>query len=689
MRPPDAIRPSLESGDFDAVEAEWLARTEDDPSDLPFFLATAEGLRAAGEGSRAGALLELLDEQLREQERWDVRLRLIREAGGLYLRSGRVHATVLEALQEMYRRRGAELEAALETVGLDKSKDATTKLWDRVERLHSLLAFDVGTIVAMKDKGVGTVTEVNVALQTLKIDFERHKGLAVGLRAAGKVLDILGPRHVLRRKLEAPEELEALRDQQPPELLRLVLESYERPLAATEIREALAGVVDAKQWTSFWSAARKHPQVVAGGGSRQTYQWAQSTAHAEDALWESFTAADPRRKLDHLKRASNDLRQRMAEELREEAERARREGDLALAFELRVGLDRAREASGSWTLEDLVGEIADPLPMIENLATRTLREQAYATVRATRKDWGDVFESAMLVEEDTKALDTLADALESDDVSRFERVADQILAQASRAPAAFTWLVERAAGDQILRERRGARLVRQILRALIDEALAPYRVRLRALFESGGTVPRVLSHLTAEEAAEVESVISTAAGLEEYQREPLINALHLRFPDLRKPDEHPLYATSASLEAKRNELRALLEQEIPANRRAIEEARALGDLRENFEYKSARQRHEYLNARAAALDRDLHRAQLLDPDTVDTTKIRVGTRSDLVAEDGSRRQITVLGPWESEPERGVISYESELAQHLMGKSVGEIVELDGQSWEVEAIESFA
>src|SRR6185436_11628592 len=101
--------------------------------------------------------------------------------------------------------------------------------------------------------------------------------------------------------------------------------------------------------------------------------------------------------------------------------------------------------------------------------------------------------------------------------------------------------------------------------------------------------------------------------------------------------------------AKSQELHHILAVEIPANRKAIEEARAMGDLRENFEYKSARQRHEYLNARAAALNSDLSRVRLIEIAGMDTSEVRIGTRVQLG--DGSgRRTLTILGPWESRPE---------------------------------------
>jgi transcription elongation GreA/GreB family factor len=161
--------------------------------------------------------------------------------------------------------------------------------------------------------------------------------------------------------------------------------------------------------------------------------------------------------------------------------------------------------------------------------------------------------------------------------------------------------------------------------------------------------------------------------------------LELRFPSLRQESEVALYATPASIESRRIELKRLLEEEIPANRKAIEEARAMGDLRENFEYKSARQRHEYLASRTGALDRDLRRVRPLDPATIDTNEVRIGTRLGLRGADGSERTLTVLGPWETKPEEGVVSYESELGLSLLGKKVGDAVEVEGVPYTLTAI----
>ncbi|HEY0783653.1 MAG TPA: GreA/GreB family elongation factor, partial [Thermoanaerobaculia bacterium] len=307
-------------------------------------------------------------------------------------------------------------------------------------------------------------------------------------------------------------------------------------------------------------------------------------------------------------------------------------------------------------------------------------------LRERRQDWPTIFREVMARETDPRALDLLAEGVENGAPRELERFYDTLLAQPHRHPAAFVWFAERAAEHEALRARNPLRLFQQILGSATRDEFVTYRLRLLALAESGGTVPRLLSHLSPDQAQQAEDAVHRASNLEPYQREQLQNAMQLRFAALRKePEVTALYATHESIEAKRAELQQILSVDIPANRKAIEEARALGDLRENFEYKSARQRHEYLNARAATLNGELMRVRPIDTAGMDTSEVRIGTTVRLTGTAGERR-LTILGPWESRPEDDVISYESDLGKTLLGKRPGDPVQMSDGSWTVAAIE---
>src|SRR6202023_4085528 len=146
----------------------------------------------------------------------------------------------------------------------------------------------------------------------------------------------------------------------------------------------------------------------------------------------------------------------------------------------------------------------------------------------------------------------------------------------------------------------------------------------------------------ADQAPQAEDAVRRAAALEPYQRDQLVAALELRFQSLRRDVAVPLYATLEAINAKHAELHQIMTVDIPANRKAIAEARAMGDLRENFEYKAARQRHEYLNSRATSLNADLSRVRPIDTAGMELSVVRIGARAHLAGPGGRERVITLL-----------------------------------------------
>ena len=686
------IRKALEREDFETIEDSWLAHLARDPQDLGFFVGTARALTGVAEDERARFLLEVLDEALREQERWETRLELLRRAGSLLFPPEKIHPAIVETLEALHGDTPS-FARLVQAVRLDKAPQDLDKAWEKADRLRELIPYDVGAVVWMKGKGAGRVVEMNLELDAFKVDFPSHAGLSVGFRAAPKMLEPLPPGHVLRRKTEEPAALRKLADSDPPELLRIILTSFGRPLGAGEVREAVEGVVPDSRWTTWWAAARKHPQVVAHGtGSRQSYTWLASEGHAVEAVWERFHKAEPRDRIALLKKEGArdpELAGRMVAELAEMARKAAAR-DPGLAFEVAWALGSAPggDQADAPAPEEIVAGADDPRPLLAGIEDRGAKEGAFELIRKVREDWPSVYASQLPRETEPRVLELLATALADEEPQELLRFAEAVIAQPAKNPPAFAWLAERAAEDARIRSRSPLRLLEQILAVLVDKRFVPFRVRLLKLVESGGTVPRLLDHLEPRHAAKAEEAIHRAAALESFQRDALTNALHLRFPELRgEQTNQVIYSTPEAIEARRQELSHLVKTELPANRKAIEEARALGDLRENFEYKSARQRHEYLSARQAQLERDLGLARPIDVANLDPSTVRIGASVELVPVDGdgAPRTITILGPWDSKPEEDVLSYETDLAKALLGKAPGETVEAAGITYEVRAI----
>ncbi|GMN12547.1 transcription elongation factor GreA [Altererythrobacter sp. MTPC7] len=119
----------------------------------------------------------------------------------------------------------------------------------------------------------------------------------------------------------------------------------------------------------------------------------------------------------------------------------------------------------------------------------------------------------------------------------------------------------------------------------------------------------------------------------------------------------------------------LLRAERPKVVDAIEEARAHGDLSENAEYHAAKERQGQIEAQVAELEDKITRAQIIDPTTLSGNKIVFGATVTLLDEDDKPIRYQIVGQTEADANKGRISYSSPIARALIGKEVGEEVEV--------------
>ncbi len=122
------------------------------------------------------------------------------------------------------------------------------------------------------------------------------------------------------------------------------------------------------------------------------------------------------------------------------------------------------------------------------------------------------------------------------------------------------------------------------------------------------------------------------------------------------------------------QLRAL-KAERPQIVDAIEEARAHGDLSENAEYHAAKERQGQVEAGIADLEDKLSRAQIIDPTALSGDKIVFGATVTLLDEDDKPVRYQIVGQAEADAKAGMISYNSPLGRALIGRQVGEEVEV--------------
>ena len=123
---------------------------------------------------------------------------------------------------------------------------------------------------------------------------------------------------------------------------------------------------------------------------------------------------------------------------------------------------------------------------------------------------------------------------------------------------------------------------------------------------------------------------------------------------------------------------------------AIEEARAHGDLSENAEYHAAKERQGMIEARINELEDKISRAEVIEPSKLSGSKVIFGATVTLIDEDDKSTRYQIVGADEADVKGGKISYTSPIGRALIGRSVGDEVEVITPSgdryYEIEEVE---
>jgi transcription elongation factor GreA len=196
-------------------------------------------------------------------------------------------------------------------------------------------------------------------------------------------------------------------------------------------------------------------------------------------------------------------------------------------------------------------------------------------------------------------------------------------------------------------------------------------------------IPDLLADANVETARDLAQTLLLNQGFEDLTKKSLIARFIKKFPTIQSliageatesAEEEGLIVSQASFDAAKHEYEDLIATKIPENKEAIATAREHGDLKENSEYKMARQDQDILLSRKNELEVDLSRARVTDFTDVTNDLVGIGSIVELKeGSSGKTRRYSILGAWDSDPDNDVLSYKTPLAQQLLGKTAGEVV----------------
>jgi transcription elongation GreA/GreB family factor len=709
----------FEAACFEALEAGQLRLAE--------LVAPFERFERAGQAERLATLAQVIFENTDPAADPQAGLQLARMA----LNAAPQNDVLRRIAADLYRRvytSTAGLDALLQSSGLETGRPVRAAL----NVLDLCLTLQPGDVLVNRMDGrVVEITEIDRAnaLFTLR---RTDRVIAMPAADVSREYERLAPDDFRVLRNLRPDQLAALIHDDPVRVVIGLIRAHGGHLDADLLKhELVPKYIEAKEWSAWWTRARnqlkRSPHVIVEGRSPmllrytaegQTLEdeaWAALSAQKEPAQWQSTIEAYLREKAARKEPPDQPLLTRCHDFLCEEVAAAtgRRPRDAlacALVIETLAGkglpaTDDSRALAGR-----ILRDAAEPDALLLGLPQEGLQERAWAALRSARPDDWARWAAALLPRVPAGVLDRLArDLVKAGQATTVQSFVDAGLGDLANRPELAYWLWKGPKEAGALRLPGDGDLFRLVLDTLsalgrtvsADAGVVKeyrHRVRTALAIKDFARVRRCLAESSEAAAVTIRRQLQRLEGVGPTVQSRLLEILREAHPQLFlvKPDQvepwsdpDTVWTTSAGLRQRTAERDELVNVKMHENAKRIGEAASHGDLSENSEYRFALEERDLLRARVAALNDDLSRARVLEPHDVPSDHVGIGTRVTLRRlDDGTVRVMTFLGPFDTDVEHGIYSYQAPVAQRLMGARVGEqrIVGLDGRDAAVEVVD---
>jgi transcription elongation factor GreA len=587
------------------------------------------------------------------------------------------------------------------------------------QHVEPLVQMDKGGYCMHRSWGFGKITTIDTVFCRLTIDFHGKAGHSMDLAFAAESLKPIPSDHILARKASDIGALRQMAALHHLDLIKLVLQSYGGKATLDQIQQVLVPDVIADDWKKWWETAKRelkkdgHFQVPLKKTDPLIYQVKEVSL--QDRLMGEFRAAKGlKAKLviaGELLRSLDDVEDKKAAATEviaalnaDIASHQRTQSALALeAVFLRDELRSAAELppqATELTDKEIWAQTTKPGPLLETVPAAKHKRALQSFRDAHPNDWADVLlgalnsVSAKLCSECTSLL------IHEGKLEQLKEHLARLISQHQASTELLYWLAKERSDS--FADILGPEVFRAMLTAMERDQFNERKSnRLRDyILDDQNLLVELIGSADLEIIKDLTRALQLSPCFDDMDKRSLLARIVKSYPAVQSlitgdqsKQESNLIVSWDSLERRKNEYAELVQKKIPANSKEIAIARSYGDLRENHEYKAAKEMQKLLMRRKAELEVQLVRARGTDFANIRSDAVSVGTKV-RVTEVSTRHpeSFTILGAWDSDPEKGVISYLSPVAQSLLNHKVGEQVEFemdDGKKqYRIEAIEPF-
>src|SRR5216110_821512 len=564
-----------------------------------------------------------------------------------------------------------------------------------------------GTFCLHKSWGFGRVREWNLLLNQIVIDFATKKSHPMQAQYAAENLTPLAPQHFLVRKATDLASIKNLTREDPVALVQNILESLDGRASAQQIGDWLIDdVFTEMEWKRWWESTRK--ALKASGAfsipAKKTNPIGirgEGVSHADELLVAFNKARQPKQQIAAVEQIIKSHEQFKEPEKQlqpiiiaiENAAARNKKLHPELAFELIIARDDLLTHLRSLHTTH-IGLTLAKLILDEEKRLRTILPNLPA---AKEKRVLQALPAALGTGWTERAL-RLMEASHGRMVAQIPRILNETGQHAELRTMLERSIREHSATSEMLIWLCGEKknwtdlitpdLLWAILAALEREqhsSKGRSSKLQRAVVDDRDLLGEMFKKVDFGLARDAMRRLQVTPLFDELTKRSLLARMVKVYPELEsmiadaEPKEKaaPLIVSWSSLEKRRAEYEDIVKVKIPENTKEIAIARSYGDLSENFEFKAAKQMQSVLMRRKAELEQMLHNARGTSFENVDTSRVSIGTIVTLRSVETNKEETyTILGAWDGDPDRNVISYQTAIGQALLGHKAGEVVAMN-------------
>jgi transcription elongation GreA/GreB family factor len=551
--------------------------------------------------------------------------------------------------------------------------------------------------------GFGRIKAVDTVFARFTIDFTSKAGHTMDLAFAAEQLKPVAKDHILARKaadLDAVRHLAA----HHIDLIKIVLNSFGGRATADQIQSVLVPDVMADDWKKWWEVARREMKkdghfVVPTKKTEPIVYQAQEIS-LQDRLLTDFRAAKGLKArilvVTEMLKAVPDLKDKAA--LANEVIPALnldiiayQRTQTAVALEAIFARDELCEATG---LTSAAGEVTAAQvwaqegikfgPLLESIPAAKHHRALESYKSANPEKWVETLRGALNFVSAKLAKEIAGLLVHNGKLDLLKETLSKLISQHTASSELLLWFARERTEDFV--DILGPEVFRAMLTAMERDQFQEKRSnRLRDyILEDQALIAELTASADIEIVKDLTRALKLSPVFDDMDKRSLLARLVKAHPAVQSlvsgeqtKQEAGLLVSWTSLERRTAEYHELVEKKIPANSKEIAIARSYGDLRENHEYKAAKEMQKILMRQKEDLEAALNRARGQDFLNAKTDVVGPGTV--VKATDLSSNQtetFTILGAWDSDPDAGIISYLTPVAMALVNRKVGDEVEFE-------------